>query len=896
MEKPLSRTNHEGRSRAVGFGACALVLALGEIALCFVGPLSFFRKPTLMLFPLYSSGLSETELTEVTEYLERQLALTRSYSIVGHRMIVEYYVRTDPDFDRTKIQTVDLEKARAIAGELGMERFATGWVYQTANRCELDVSIWDLSGQGALRQAEFAARSLKGLLAGVGADGGRFDFRSALGAPTKGVGMTEAIVLLVFALQALVGLIAIGGRVPSFLVEIVWAALSVLFLFTYIYATNANMDYMQRYIATTGTLRLAENTSLERLYSILRYSPSLLLLGAGWLGRTIRQSRGSGHDGRLPAASSGAVSDRVYLFVRRWPFVLTILSAGLFGLSFPSLVSLEGFGPLAWIALVPLHLVLMALEARRAIFHGVYFGILQTLFINYWHGTYDYVTLHMISIAMIVEYLVFMIVLIVLLRTAGKWGFVIAPLAWVLFDWGRSSGALAYPWGIAGTSQYRFLPFIQIASITGIWGLDFLVFLANASISWFIGGRFFGWRWNLDCLTAHLRPRVRRLIELTLPLTLGGILLGGSLVAGASILAHVSSRIEAARTGDPMNIVLVQPNVDPRKNPYVDNLDLLISLTDDAIKRLGKKPDLIAWPEGSFLLDIRYWTDPERSDSYWGRVVRRFLEYQRSLGTWLATGTQDHGTAAEQGRRVAKNFNSSILLAPDGLTSGIYHKMHLVPFGEYFPLSKVRFKQLYDQFKKYDISDWGLGEERYIFQHPRAPYATPICFEDVFPDHVRRFVAAGAKMIVNMSNDYWSLSPVEGRQHGILALFRAVENHRPFLRATASGYTVSIEPTGRIEAGSPAPYTAGTLTARVPMVDLPMTPYTRWGDWFPLLAGIILGLFAVVALLRMLVLRPAARIQGAPTSAQARAFLRSAFRLRPCPTARGGTAPSSTIR
>ncbi|MCK5342399.1 MAG: hypothetical protein KAR20_03295, partial [Candidatus Heimdallarchaeota archaeon] len=82
----------------------------------------------------------------------------------------------------------------------------------------------------------------------------------------------------------------------------------------------------------------------------------------------------------------------------------------------------------------------------------------------------------------------------------------------------------------------------------------------------------------------------------------------------------------------------------------------------------------------------------------------------------------------------------------------------------------------------------------------------------------------------------------EGRQHGILALFRAVENQRPLLRSTSSGYTVYIDATGRIHPGSPEPYTAGYTVARVPLPEKHFTLYTRWGDWFPVFCGIICGL------------------------------------------------------
>ncbi len=824
------------------FGLSVFTLAALEIVLCFIGPLAFLQKPNLLLFPLSSSTLTRAQTQEAGDFVERQLVLTRSYAVVSHRFIVEYYVRTNPDFDRSKISSVDLSTARDLARELGLRRFALGWIYESSERCELSLAIWDPSVDTALLRADFVAGSFDDLLEGTGIDGKPLDFHGKLHAPMKGIGPADTLVLAVFILQAGFGILLLSGRPAGLLVEMLWGSISILFLFNYIYATNANMDYMQRYIAMTGQLRLAINTTTERLQACVRYVPSLFLLGLYWVmnARTLRLP----FDGRRLGPTWWRVR------VERWSIPLTITSAVLFGMSFPSPVALDGIGVLAWIALVPVFFVLATSEPRRALFCGVYFGVLQGLFINYWHGTYDYISLHMVIIVTTAEYLMFMVALVWLLRIFRKWGFIFAPLAWVFFDWCRSIGIIGYPWGIAGTTQYRFLPLIQISSVTGVWGVDFLVLFVNAAIAWAVAAPILGWSWAHGGADLNRRPRFFSAIASGLPLMLCAAIFAAALGVGAAILAGARSRIAAARSQSPMTVVLVQPNCDPRKNPYTDSLDRLYSLSDEAVRTLGRKPDLVVWPEGAFMLDIRYWTEPGRRDSYWGGIVQGFLDYQESLGTWLLTGTQDHGLAREDGELVPKDFNSSILLNPDGTRSDIYHKIHLVPFGEHFPLNKKKFAPLYDLFKTYEISDWGVGDRYAVFNHPKGDFSTPICFEDVFPDGVRRYVLAGAQVIVNMSNDYWSLNPVEGRQHGIFALFRAVENQRPFLRATESGYTVSIDATGRIEPGSPEQYTEGFVVAHVSRARFPLTVYTKAGDWFPALTGILIGLAVLFMLCR----------------------------------------------
>jgi apolipoprotein N-acyltransferase len=312
---------------------------------------------------------------------------------------------------------------------------------------------------------------------------------------------------------------------------------------------------------------------------------------------------------------------------------------------------------------------------------------------------------------------------------------------------------------------------------------------------------------------------------------------------------------------DSATVVLLQHNTDPRKREYKENFEKLMELTDRALHGLEATPDLVAWPEGGFKLDIRWWSTPEREKSYWGRVVRELLDYQRGLGTWLLTGTQDHKMVLNpEGDRIRHNFNATVLLDREGRITGFYHKIKLVPFSEYFPLDKEKYSGLYETFQKFDISNWGIGTERHVFQHKKMRIATPICFEDVFSDHVRRFVVRDVDVILNMSNDYWSLSPVEGRQHGILSLFRAVENQRPVLRSTSSGYTVYIDATGKIQPGALEHYSEGYVIARVPLPENRFTLYTRWGDWFPV--GCLISIAAFTAWASVLWIVKRMRRQG----------------------------------
>jgi apolipoprotein N-acyltransferase len=840
------------------FGIITLIVAIIEIILCFMGPIAFIPKPSLVLFPVISSTLTDEESNVVTDLIEREFAFMKSYAIVSQNFIKEFYVRTDPDFDTTKLQPENYTDAHEIARELDMDRFATASVYNNYYGCNLSVNIRDVRNNELITSHRFTSDNLENLLKGIGKDGEKLNFQENLKNNTKGITFTDYLILGLLLIQLSIGLLALFGKNPGILIEIAWASALILFLFAYIHAQSANMDYMQRFIASKGMINLAKSTALEELYTILRFGPILLLNGIFYVYQSIQKNR----EVRI------SKKHWLYSWVSTWALPWVVISAVLFALSFPSIVSLEGFGILAWISLVPMFLVLLTKTPVMGIFYGTVFGVLQALFINYWHGTYRYITLHLITIAFFVQFLVFMTFLVLLIKASGKWGFLITAAAWVVFDFVRSIGILAYPWGIIGTTQYQFLPLIQIASITGVWGVSFIILLCNASLAWAIAAQALGWKWpgRENSLSQvwdeyKIKPYRRflnnlqakfRFSRFMLPIVVFLAVFLVSMVIGSSILRTMNAKLYDDPETPSATVVLIQQNTDPRKHDYKENLQILMDLTDEAINSLPEKPDLVAWPEGGTELDLTYWTKPERQNTYWGKVIGGFVEYQKNIGTWLLSGTQDHiMEPLETGKLKRVNYNSSVLIDPQGNIMDFFHKMRLVPFSERFPLDKVKFSGLYELFQTFNISNWGVGEKRLVFQHEKMRFATPICFEDVFSDHVRRFVLQDVDIILNISNDYWSLSPVEGRQHGILALFRAVENQRPLLRSTSSGYTVYIDATGRIHPGSPEPYTAGYTVAKVPLPEKKLTFYTKWGDWFPIFCGIAAG----IAILILIVIR-----------------------------------------
>ena len=97
------------------FGIIAVAIAIIELLLCFTGPIAFIPKPSLVFFPVVSASLTDEEGASVTDLIEREIALIKSYAIVSQSFIEEYFIRTNPEFDRSKLKPVNYLEAHEIA-------------------------------------------------------------------------------------------------------------------------------------------------------------------------------------------------------------------------------------------------------------------------------------------------------------------------------------------------------------------------------------------------------------------------------------------------------------------------------------------------------------------------------------------------------------------------------------------------------------------------------------------------------------------------------------------------------------------------------------------------------------------------------------------------------------
>jgi apolipoprotein N-acyltransferase len=523
---------------------------------------------------------------------------------------------------------------------------------------------------------------------------------------------------------------------------------------------------------------------------------------------------------------------------------LIAAAAVIFAGSFPNLLFKDGLPFLAWFAYIPVLLVIHRSNFLACIAWGAIYGFASYGLFNYWLGAFH----PMAGTIVYSIYMVYLIVVFLFLKLADflypRHSYIVQWTVWLAFEFLCTRGFLGYSYGITGYSQWRVIPLIQIASVTGVWGVSALVTFP----SFWLAQALRDWR-----LAEGIRGIGRATLEFFRKEKIPALLWTAALVSSL-VFGIVSNRDFS--TFPSAQIALIQHNTDPwqaNKAPtkwqineaYRKDLEILKRLSDEALAS-QPKPQMVVWPETAFVPTI-HWHFTYRDDQDLWILVRELLDYFSTRDVPFLIGNDDARMEPVKNPDLYTKFRvdyNASLLVENGEIAKIYRKLHLVPFTEHFPYEK-QLPFIYNALIKADTHFWENGEEETVFQGPGFTFSTPICFEDTFGYLSRNFVRQGADVLVNISNDAWSKSLPAQNQHLSMAVFRAVENYRPMVRSTASGQTCAIDPMGRVIAMA-APFAEVWLNVTVPLVT-GNTIYTRYGDYLALaftFAAVILLLSA----------------------------------------------------
>lgn len=366
------------------------------------------------------------------------------------------------------------------------------------------------------------------------------------------------------------------------------------------------------------------------------------------------------------------------------------------------------------------------------------------------------------------------------------------PTLWLMFEWLRGWLFTGFPWLNLGYSQIDS-PLAGFAPVLGVYGLTAFVVVCA-------GGLLLLWH-----------GRYARLSILSLLMITG---VGGWFLAQQEWTAALD---------DPISVAIVQGNQDQLtkwdENKILSQMQAYVNLSEP----YWEDHDLIIWPENA--LTILYADAPTEFKTY---LRDKVTKYQTDLIIGLPYGDN-------------KTYYSSLLVL--GAHESVYHKRHLVPFGEFVPLQAV-LRGLVDFFDL-PMSGFSAGNKR---QAPLVaagqPLAPSICYEDAFGDEVIDFLPS-ATILVNGSNNAWYGDSWAPHQHLQIARMRALETGRMLMRATTNGISAVVDHHGQVVQASPQ-FAQHVISAEV-QPRQGATPYVRFGNW-PVLAVMGLSLLLMCCL------------------------------------------------
>ena len=472
-------------------------------------------------------------------------------------------------------------------------------------------------------------------------------------------------------------------------------------------------------------------------------------------------------------------------------FVLALSSAGLLVLLFPPF----GFVWLAPIALAPL-LIACAREDRwqwRFAF-GYAAGVVYWFGLCHWiqwtlehhaamSGGLAWVLFALFCLAKALQTGAFAALAGLVLR---KWLALPAIAAmWVAIEWTHSY--TGFEWLNLGNAAADMSLPLRLAPITGVWGVSFALALMGAVVA------------EVALSIMERQKKHPSVWLLALP-----------------CLVFLPA-LPVARTGAETAVV-VQPNIDDES---VWTEDLLASTERQmrlfSITAAGRDHStaVIVWPE----VPAPFY---ESDSAFTGLISTVAKQAQAAVLTGVVARTSSR-----------EPLNSALLVDENGNRVSRYDKVNLVPFGEFvpWPFGLVTRKV------SSEAGEFAPGSKVVVSKVEGHAIGTFICYESVFPSYIRQFAAAGAQVLVNISNDSWFGKTAARYQHLLIVRMRAAENDRWIVRATNDGISGVIDPAGRVGLTVPE-YREGSARLHYNYIG-DQTFYTRHGDWFVLVCAIV---------------------------------------------------------
>ncbi len=482
-------------------------------------------------------------------------------------------------------------------------------------------------------------------------------------------------------------------------------------------------------------------------------------------------------------------------------FCLAAFSGILTTLAIPNEIKETGYSILGFVAYVPLFIALNKLEDKKAlmgltVFYFIIANSLQNFWLGFFHA-FGWITF----IGVIIGYIPYSLTLGYFLYYSLK-SFknktMSITMLFTFYDYSRSIGFLAYPWGLAAFTVNNFNNLIQVADIFGVFFVSFAVYFLNSGIADFL-----------------IHKNKTNLLNIAFP----------TLLITASFTYGMIKKIELknllAKEIDSLNIAAIQLNTDPWL-PGNDKKGIRdsIEITEQALKE-NSKIEFVIWSEGVLTYPFSK-EDQHFKSSDLHNELKNFIKEHKIPFAIGAPSNLDKAMGIQQ--------NSIYMIEPNLNITNIYSKIFLVPFAEKIPFYEYKFVRNFF-LKNFRILGQIEGNKIEILKLKKFKFAPLICYDDAFPELSRFYKTQGANILVNFSNDSWSKTNSAEWQHFVVAKFRSIENGIKTIRATNSGITATINEYGetikKLET-----FKKGYLLSTVKLSPTFTTIYEKIGDLF----------------------------------------------------------------
>jgi len=417
------------------------------------------------------------------------------------------------------------------------------------------------------------------------------------------------------------------------------------------------------------------------------------------------------------------------------------------------------------------------------------YGFVFYLLFNYWLKTFHPLAILIVPIIKGGELLIAFSLFKLVDLAFKKRGYLLIAILYTAYTFVSQNWFAGYPYGILGYSPYKFIPFIQISSITGVWGINFIMVLPQIFIGFYL----------CDFFANKKIPFKIYLKEYFIDVVIYVILFISVLVFGFISM----NKWDNTEAQDYWKVATVQHSSDTWKGGYITYKRNFNNLRLYSLEALTQNPDIVIWSETAFVPSVA-WHENYPSNEETSALVQEFVNFGNELNVPLLTGNPEGVLDDETKPAILENGEwnrtdyNTVIYFNEGKIQQTYRKQHLVPFTEHFPYEK-QMPWLYNLLKANDYHWWEKGEVPVVFEADRGiTFSTTICFEDVFGEISADFVNNGANVLVNMTNDGWAYSSVSEMQHAAIGVYRSIENRKATIRSTNSGITCLIDPVGRM--------------------------------------------------------------------------------------------------